>query len=185
MSQLNMEKSDLGRVPAIPVPDGYLLRTFREGDEAGIARIYAASDLGATTAEAVREKMLGDPRFKPERLFVIEHQGELVGTAAAWVCSNDPSIGYLHMVGLLPGHRGKRLGAILTVAAINQNRAEGLSVQRLHTDDFREPALRLYLDLGYVPVYEDDTHPGRWETLARKLDRPEAVSHAIDRRPNQ
>lgn len=180
MSQLHMEKADLTDVPHIPVPDGYVLRAYEEGDEAGIAEVYAASDLGTDTAEKFREKMLCDPRYRPGSIFVVEHDGAIIGTAAAWIDDKDPSAGYLHMVGLKPGHRGKRLGAILTAAAINKNRAEGYRVQRLHTDDWREAAVRLYLDLGYVPVFTDKDHAERWRKLAGKLDRHEAVARARD-----
>ena len=182
MSQLYMEKSDLGDVPDIPVPEGYLLRTFAPGDEPGLARIYDASQLGTETPDKVRSKILDDPRFTPERLFLLEQAGEPVGTAAAWVENNDPQAGYLHMVGLLPGHRGKRLGALLTVAAIKQTCSEGYAVQRLHTDDWREAAVRLYLDLGYYPVYAHRDHLARWQTLGMKFDRMPAVSRAQDRR---
>ncbi|MCP4645528.1 MAG: GNAT family N-acetyltransferase [bacterium] len=178
MAQLKMEMTDLNNVPDIPMPDGYILRAFQDGDEAGVARIYEASNLGSTTAEAVRENMLGDERYKPGRIFVIEHNGELVGTSAAWTDKDDPSAGYLHMVGALPGHRGKKLGAILTVASINKNREDGFSVQRLHTDDDREAAVRLYLDLGYVPLFTEETHPGRWQAVAERIDRTAALAKA-------
>jgi mycothiol synthase len=175
VSQLSMEKSDLDNVPEIPLPTGYLLRTFRDGDEAALGIVYDASGLGSATPEAVKTRMLDHPCFKPERIFVIEHDGQLVATAAAWVEGREPDVSYLHMVGVLPGHRGKRLGALVTVAAIRYARAEGFTQQRLLTDDGREPALRLYLDLGYYPLYRDDTHPGRWQAIAEKFNRPEIL----------
>ena len=181
MSQLLMEKNDLDHVPRIPVPEGYTLRTFGEGEEAGLSRVYTAASLGNETAEDVRKNILQHPCFKPERLFIIEHSGTLAGTAGAWREPHDPDVGYLHMVGLLPGHRGKRLGAILIVAAIDYTRNEGFDRQRLLTDDDREPALRLYAGLGYRPVYADESHPERWRTVAEKLARPELLARAIDR----
>lgn len=182
MSQLRMEKSDLDNVSVVPLPEGYLLRNYRKGDEAGLGRIYAASSLGCETADLVRERVIGHPCFRPERLFVIEHAGELVGTGAAWLVEDDPGAGYLHMVGVLREYRGKRLGAALTVAAIGYTRAEGFSRQQLDTDDWRVPALRLYLDLGYYPLYWDDTHPERWEAVAKAVERPGALVRAKDLR---
>jgi mycothiol synthase len=185
MSQLKMEKSDLDNVPQIRVPESYVLRTFREGDEASLGRVYGASDLGTESAEKVRQNIVGNPCFKPERVFVVEHDGEIVATAAGWIDANQPDMGYLHMVGALPGHRGKQLGKLVTVAAINYSRNEGFTVQRLDTDDERLPALGLYLDLGYYPVYLDGTHPGRWETIARTLKRPELLDRVLDLRRHQ
>lgn len=181
MSQLKMEFRDLSTIPDIPVPDGYVLRNYREGDEAGLSRVYVAGDLGMETPELVREKLIEHPCFTPERIFVLEYDAEIVGTACAWANARDSSKGYLHMVGVLDGHRGKRLGALLTITTMIYHRDHGFTAQQLDTDDWREAAVKLYLDLGYVPVYIDDTHPGRWRTLAAKLHRPEALADAIDR----
>ena len=177
MSQLRLEKDDLENVPRIVVPTGYVLRNYREGDEAGIGRVYAAAGLEEGSVESVRRRIIAHPCFTPGRLFVIEHAGEIVGTAAAWIeAENDPGVGYLHMIGVMPEHRGKRLGAILSIAAIEYTRNEGFTRQRLSTDDWREAAIRLYLDLGYYPLICDETHPARWAALAEKLDRMNAVA---------
>jgi mycothiol synthase len=183
MSQLRMEKCDLDNVPEVALPKGYRLRTYQAGDEVGIARIYEASVLGNERPEDVRERIIQHPCFTPERLFLVEHEGELVGTAAAWIEDDTPPVGYLHMVGVLPLHRGKHLGLALTVVAIRFNAMEGFRKQRLSTDDWRESALRMYLDLGYYPLLTDDTHPERWAVLAKKLGRPNALALARDVRP--
>lgn len=178
MSQLRLEKDDLENVPVIPLPAGYMLRTYRDGDEHGITRVYAASTLGKGTVEDTRHILLDPPWSKPERIFVIEHAGELVGTAAAWLEASNPCVGYLHMVGVLPEHRGKRLGAILTIAAIKYARSEGFTRQQLATDDGREAALRMYLGLGYYPLIMDETHPARWKALGRKFGLPDIMGRA-------
>lgn len=178
MSQLLMEKTDLTNVPTPPVPDGYLLRTFQDGDEAGLGRIYEAAALGAADPESVRDRMMRHPCFRPDRIFVVEHNGQLAGTAAAWIETGDPGVGYLHMLGVLPEHRGKGLGALLAVETIHYTRNEGFSAQRLLTDDWREPAVKLYLDLGYYPLITDETHPERWQALAEKLNRHDAIARA-------
>ncbi len=175
MFQLWMEKSDLDAVPQIPVPAGYHLRTFRTGDEKALAGVYAAADLGTTTAEEVRKRMINHPCFKPERIFVVDYDGGVVGTSAAWIEQNDPGVGYLHMVGVLPEHRGRRLGALLAVASIGYTRQEGFAAQRLFTDDWRAPAIHLYLNLGYYPLLYEGAELERWETLARRLGRPDAL----------
>lgn len=176
--QLLMEKTDLDNVPVVDAHSGYLLRTYRDGDETGLARVYAACDLGKTTPKAVREGIIHEPCFTPYRLFVAECAGDIVGTAAAWIEDDDPSAGYLHMVGLLPEHRGKGLGKALVCAAIRHTRSEGFRVQRLKTDDFRTAAICLYLSMGYYPLMSDPSHPARWEAIARGLNRPEISKKA-------
>ncbi|HQE83423.1 MAG TPA: GNAT family N-acetyltransferase [Candidatus Hydrogenedentes bacterium] len=181
MSQLKMEHPDLWLIPQIPVPDEYLLRNYREGDEAGLSRVFLSGKLGMETPGLVRESLTKHPCFTPERLFVVEYAGAIVGTASAWVNEYEPAKGYLHMVGVLERHRGKRLGALVTVAAMKYHRDLGFRAQQLNTDDWRESAVRLYLDLGFVPVYVDETHPGRWRTLATKLGRLGALQQAIEK----
>jgi len=182
MSQLLMEKRDLDDVPEPALADGYVLRNYRAGDEAGLSQTYTAAFLGCETEEEVRARMVAHACFSPARLFVLENEAHVVGTAAAWLEATDPGAGYLHMLGVKPEHRGKGLGKVLAVATIHYTRNEGFTRQRLLTDDWRVTALRLYLDLGYDPVYKDDTHPQRWGAIAEKLHRPEIVARAKDDR---
>jgi len=179
LSQLKMEYRDLSEIPEVPVPEGYRVRHYREGDEAGLSRVFASGDLGMETPEQVREKLIEHPCFTPERLIVVERDGEIVATASAWVNETDPSKGYLHMVGVLDGHRGKRLGALVTAEALKYHRSKGFRAQQLNTDDFREAAIKLYLDFGFVPVCTDETHPGRWAVLADKLGRQGILDKAV------
>jgi len=180
MSQLLMEKGGLTDVPEPTVPEGYALRTYREGDEAGLSRVYTVSFLGVETEEDVRKSIVGHQCFRPERVFLLENEGHVVGTAAAWLEAADPGAAYLHMLGLMPGHRGKGLGTALTLATMRYARDEGFTRQRLLTDDWRTPALCLYLNLGYYPLYKDDSHPARWQAVAEKLGRAEVVAQAKD-----
>ena len=182
MSQLWMAKTDLDCVPYSILPEGFILRTYRPGDEVSLGHLYAAGDLGTETPEAVRNRMLDHPCFEPERIFIVEYAGELIGTSAAWVQDYDPGVGYLHMVAVLPEFRGHGLGCILTVAAIQYSRNEGFTEQRLYTDDYRTGAIRLYLDLGYHPLISDDTHQERWQNLAVTLNRPNTLAQMQDMR---
>jgi len=143
MLQLKMERQGLDGLPEIPLPEGYRLRSYQPGDEAALATIYELSDLGSATAEGVKKNLLGHPCFRPDRILVVEHEGRVVGTAAAWVEPTDPGAGYLHMVGVLPEHQGKRLGKFLTVEALRYSQREGFETHRLVTDDWRDAAIRL------------------------------------------
>lgn len=173
-----MELSDLSRLPRVPLPEGYNIRTFRAGDEAGLAAIFADGALGLDSVPAVQSAFLSDYPFRPERVFVAEYGEELVGTAAMWTSRSDPDHAYLHMVAVLTPHRGKYLGWALSTAAARHAAHEGYTTQRLFTDDFREAAIRLYLEMGYAPLYLDDTHPARWAAVLNKLKRPELLSRA-------
>jgi mycothiol synthase len=173
-----MEIDSLDELPKIVIGSEYTIRTFEPGDEAGLGRVYFASALNAETVEQVRSLLHAHPCFKPERVFVALAGDRIVGTASAWRSSRDPEAGYLHMLSVLPDHRGKNLGAALTVETLRYTRNEGLTVQRLLTDDWRRPAIRLYLSLGYVPIIVDATHQGRWQKLGLYLQQPDIVARA-------
>lgn len=176
-----MEKRGLSDIPDVPLPAGYSIRTYRPGDETALAGIYCVSKLEKDTPEIVRRDVLGDPCFRPERIFIAACDGCVVGTASAWVTEGEPDAGYLHMLGVLDEHRGKRLGAALTCACLRYTRDEGFDVQRLMTDDWREAAIRLYLDLGYDPLIMDRSHPMRWEAIGKRLGRGDVLARM--RRP--
>lgn len=169
LPQLRMEKRDLEFVPDAILPEGYWLRTFVPGDESGLAAVYEVCGLGCTTREDVRERVTSRPFFHPGRLFVVEWNRQLVGTAAAWEEASDPPCGYLHMVGVVPTQRNQGLGTALVAAAIRRNREEGYTVQRLDTDDFRLGAIRMYLRLGYCPILTHPSHADRWKAVSQQL----------------
>lgn len=170
-----MELSGLSRLSEVSLPPGYLIRRYRAGDDAALAEIFADGKLGLETVEAVRREFIGDPAFRAERVFLLEYEGQAVGTAAMWTSAGDPKHAYLHMVAVLSAHRSKHLGWALTAASARQAYREGFDIQRLFTDDWRLPAIRLYLDMGYYPLYVDDTHCRRWSELAVRLQRPEIL----------
>jgi mycothiol synthase len=188
MSQLAMEIAPLHQLVAVRPPDGYTLRDFRAGDQVALSRIFSEGKLGLDTPEAVEHELLGAQAFAPRRTFVIEYEGDVVATASAWTNADDPEHAYLHMLAVLESHRGQRLGVVLSIATAIHARSKGFVSQRLLTDEWRESAIVLYLDLGFYPLYLDPTHPRRWKMVAAKLHRPELLEKArqgrIGRRPS-
>ena len=76
------------------------------------------------------------------------------------------------MVCALPEQRGRGLGRLVTLATLHYMRDRGDTNVLLETDDFRIPAVRSYLGLGFVPVYLEDPasdHVARWSDVFRKV----------------
>ncbi len=44
------------------------------------------------------------------------------------------------------------------------------------TDDWRLPAIGLYLSLGFDPVMEREDMPSRWRAIMAELEKPRRVS---------
>jgi mycothiol synthase len=68
-----------------------------------------------------------------------------------------------------PAHRGRGLGGQVTAAAVGHALALGGRPVVLRTDDFRLPAIKVYLQLGFVPLFDHPSYPERWRLIASRL----------------
>ncbi len=172
--QLRMVRPNLDNLPKLELPNGYSLRSYQEGDGIHWANIISDSFGGRErTAEDTHNEITGRDVFVPDGLYFVTHQDIPVGTACAWRQSVDETeVGYVHMVGVLGEHTGHKLGKWVSLAVLYYFRDNGFSCSMLDTDDFRIPAIKTYLNLGFVPVYVDDTQPDRWKEILKKLELP-------------
>ena len=58
--------------------------------------------------------------------------------------------------------------------------AEALRVEKLLTDEFRRPAIKTYLRLGFRPWFYKDDMPERWAGVFRDMGLPAADYFAYD-----
>lgn len=171
MSQLRMIRPNLDELPEIKVPKEYEIRTYKPGDEVHWARIINASFGGERSPEDARNQIMDKPQFVPEGLFFATYKGKPVGTATAWRQSPDETeVGYVHMVGVVPSYQGHRLGKLVSLCVLHFFSKHGFSMAMLDTDDHRLPALKTYLNLGFKPLYREDSHQERWRKVFEKLD---------------
>lgn len=171
MSQLRMRRPNLENLPEVVLPDGYELRTYQPGDEAAWGRIMDTGIGKDWTVEKVRKELIDRPQFVADGLFFATHRGEPVGSACAWRASAEETrTGIVHMVCVLPEHRGKRLGYALTLRVLHWFREHGFAEAVLSTDDWRLSAIKAYLDLGFEPIYPGgEDHAARWKVVGGKL----------------
>lgn len=167
-TQLVMLRKHLDHLPPLQLPSGYRARHYMPGDDSAWERIVAASFGWELSFE---KEMAAQDVYKPERVwFICEGNDVPVATATAWYKPQWPEqTGYLHMVGTMPEHAGQRLGYMVSLCALLQMAREGKSRAVLHTDDFRLPAVKTYLNLGFVPELTDDDQRNRWTELSKSL----------------
>ena len=179
--QLRMVRPNLEDLPELQLPSGYSMRTYREGDEVHWAHIISDSFGGRKrTAQDTRNEITGRDVFIPEGLYFATHQDIPVGTACAWRQSVDETeVGYVHMVGVVTEHTGHKLGKWVSLAVLSYFRDNGFKCSMLDTDDFRIPAVKTYLNLGFIPVYVEEGQPERWQKIFETLGLP-AMSAQIE-----
>lgn len=170
--QLFMRRPNLDNLPELPpLPDGYSLREYHVGDEKPLANLLALTfEDAAWTSKKVRATFIDAPDV--EKMLVIDYEGVPIATASARLLPDAyPNSGYVHYVAADPAHKGQRLGYIVTLAVLHEFRRLGCKDAVLETDDFRLPAIKTYLNLGFVPEHRHETHPQRWTDINHKLFR--------------
>ena len=111
------------------------------------------------------------------RCFVVASGSVPVATASArLVPERFPGAGYLHWVAVHPHHRGRRLGAILSLAVLRHCRDIGCASAVLETDPERLPAIRTYLNLGFRPVPLEPRQRPVWRGILASLGEPPGLA---------
>jgi mycothiol synthase len=176
---IQMIRPDLDGLPSLDeavaaLPPGYGFRTYRPGDEAAWAELMNTGEMGTWDAARTREKLTGcpAPQFDPAGLYMVTYGPDerLVGSACAWL--TDPAetqTGTLHMVCVSPEHRGRNLSYAPCLAVLHRFRARGFRRVRLNTHEWRLGAVKIYLRLGFQPLYRRPTHPEQWREVAQAL----------------
>jgi mycothiol synthase len=109
----------------------------------------------------------------PQGLYFVVHDasGALAATSAAQRKPREfyPDGGELGWVAAHPDHRGKGLGYVVCSAVTRRLLAEDHPFLYLLTDDFRLPAIRIYLNLGWIPFLYTPEVAESWRTVCAGL----------------
>lgn len=155
---------------AITVAEGYALRQYRPADLMPYIALMEKAGFGAWSTQRVAETEYG---ILPDGFFVIEHIAThaLVASAVARhsASAQHPGGAELGWVATDPAHRGKGLGSAVCAAATNLMIQRGYQRIYLLTDDFRLPAIKVYLKLGYQPFLFAPDMEARWRAIRAQL----------------
>ncbi len=168
-----MKRTGLDDLPNVVLPSGYMLRSSQPGDGPHWARIINEAFGGLDWDESNFESgMVQHPAYSPDRIFfVCDPDGIPCATASAYRQKRfGPDVGYIHFVAVRPAHAGKKIGHFVSLAVLHKFREEGLDCAALDTDDFRLPALKTYLRLGFHPLIVHENQPERWNRVCSQLD---------------
>ncbi len=156
---ITMELDIAGYQPReVIVPPGFTIRTWRDGDEPAWIRVKRAA-FEDDTPDGWWSRTFGARHdFDPRGWHLCEHNGEVVGAAAA-VLTRDPDTGdvmgcCIEWVGVLPEYRGKGLGRALVTACLNYAKPFQPRPMVLVTQPYRKTAVAIYESLGFRTVRE-------------------------------
>ena len=162
----------------VPLPAGYVVRACRPGDTPSWAVALQRGGFDSWDEPQVLEFLEVAERREGSRL--VEYDGRIVASTFASRISNRPPMtsasgvdpseeGVLDFVVTHPDHRGKGLGRATCTEVARFLVARGCKAVSLNTDDWRLPAIHVYLSLGFQPVMSRDDMPARWEAVFQQL----------------
>ena len=130
----------------------YALRSMRDGEADVWTRVQNVA-FGPDFRKTY-EQVYGRGDYDALEVLFAVCGDEIIGIAAGVVrrTSGGARYGYVDWVGVLDAHRGKRLGAALTVACLNFLATAGLRHTGLWTQENRLAAIALYEKNGFVKV---------------------------------
>ncbi len=159
-----MRRSMTDDLPTLTVPDQFVVRAFRPGqDEDAFLALNAAAfanhpEQGSMTRADLDHRM-EEPWFDPAGFLVAERQGsgpaELVGFHWTKQHGGEPPYGEVYVVGVSPAAQGTGLGRTLTLAGLHHLRGTGVSEVILYVESDNAPAIAVYERLGFTHALED------------------------------
>ena len=155
-------------MPARTAPIGFTLRGYRPGDEDSWVKLINTGEYGSDWDRARFDEYIAGPeRIVGSR--VAERDGRIVAATFASIQPDMENTGRVDFVTSLPDYRGHGLGRLVCGEVVRYLVDRGYSRVILFTDDWRLPAISLYLSMGFQPQMTREDMPERWEAIKRNL----------------
>lgn len=168
LPQLFMRNKDITKLPPLCLPKGGMsLHTHTEGEEENWERLI---EKAFGTHYSFDDFIRNGGDYAPEHILYLNKDGIDIATATAVEKETFPGEGWFRMIGTIPESRGLGAGRLICLAALHALSARGYRTAVLSTDDERIPAIKLYLSLGFEPIYTHESHKERWEKVMNKFE---------------
>jgi mycothiol synthase len=167
--QLRMSFPASGERPAVQVklPEGYLIRGCLPGDEDAWIELIGLCGFDGWDQGRFDEYMDKPERKDGSRLVLLDDR--IVAATFAGRGDVEANVGRVDYVVSHPSLRGRGLGKAVCAGVLDYLLGRGYETVELFTDDWRLPAIGLYLSLGLTPdMTSAGMHP-RWETVMERL----------------
>lgn len=172
---VTMIRLNLSNIPYIPFPEGFSIRPMQL-DEAGVwtdierdaERYFGISD------NTFYNEFGRDLQATQWRSFlIIDGRGVAVGTISAWYNREfkGEDYGQIHWIAVRPAYQGRGLGKAALSYALRQL-ARWHDRCFLGTSTERLPAIKLYLDFGFIPDLDSPQEVEKWIKVRDSLKHP-------------
>ena len=165
MSLLRMERPDMANIPEANIPGGFQLRLIRSDEKQKWEELFDKAFGFENSFDNDNASAAG---YVEDGVFVITDGADKFVAIGTALCDNENpnSCGVVYSIAVDPDYSGKKLGYEITAAVLRRIRDAGFSKAELKTKDFIFPAIKIYLDLGFLPdLTADETMQKRWENI--------------------
>jgi ribosomal protein S18 acetylase RimI-like enzyme len=152
-------------LPKYELPKEYRLHHYSKGDEEKwLELLNASKEFGVWEEDRLSREMLAD--LLPNGGTMVQFRNKYVACAAVCHRQEYSPLALLMYVVVLPEHRTKGLGKIVTIESMTIAQHAGYHSFILHTEENRIPAINMYISLEFRPdyTYSEDTR-FVWETI--------------------
>ena len=166
---VRMIRENMENIPHFPIPEGFVIRNYRRNEGHIWTRIQKAAepyidiDDGLFMREFKRDLLAMEDRS----FYLTTDAGEEIGTTTAWW--QDEGWGQIHWVAVHPDYQGRGLSKPMMSVAMSRLKQ---SHERcfLGTSTGRIPAIKIYLDFGFVPDLSIENSREAWAEVASVLE---------------
>lgn len=174
-TEVTMIRPHLREIPQVPFPAGFGIRPMHLEEAALWTDIVRDAEEFFPVADDLFAREFGDdPEAVPERCFFLTGpKGIAVGTISAWYrrAFKGEDYGRIHWVAVRPAYQGRGLGKAGLAFALSRLACWHQRAY-LTTNTARLPALRLYLDFGFLPDLDEPNARAIWRPVQEALRHP-------------
>ncbi|MGC9521813.1 MAG: GNAT family N-acetyltransferase [Anaerolineae bacterium] len=179
--EIYMVRPNLDDIPHVALPEGFRIRAMRPDEGALWTDIWRDADPYASVDQGMFDREFGyDRQALAWRGFMVENEkGVAVATITAWYnrTYQGDDYGQVHWVAVREAYRGRGIGKAM-LSYVLARMAQWHDKAFLGTQTKRLPAIKLYLDFGFVPDLRYEGARTAWQEVRADLDHP--VLEALD-----
>ena len=143
-----------GQPPEPDWPEGFSVHTMREGEERRVYEVFNAAFADTwmfhpDPYDIWLHYMVEEPSFDRSLWFVAEYDGDLAGIVLSRAPENEPGLGWVRVLGVLPQYRQRGFGQALLRRAFGEFASRGFTTVGLGVDaENPTGAVRIYERAG-------------------------------------
>ena len=169
-----MIRENMENIPNFPIPDGFAIRNYRRNEGHIWTRIVKAAEPYIDIDDGLFDREFGHHLsvMADRSFYLTTDTGEEIGTTTAWWQDVDGEVwGQIHWVAVHPDYQGQGLSKPLMSVAMARLKQ---SHERcfLGTSTGRIPAVKVYLDFGFIPDLSHENAQEAWTEVASVLEHP-------------